>query len=46
MRHAHAHHTYRHRMEDLLAVVFQGADLEAKYPVECGVPRIERGEPS
>ena len=34
MRHAHACHAYRNRMEDLLAAIFQGAAPEAKYPVE------------
>ncbi len=38
MRHAHAHHTYRQRMTDLLAVVSEGVDLEAKYPIEGQAP--------
>ncbi len=33
MRHAHAHHSYRRRMADLLAVVVAGEDLAEKYPV-------------
>jgi GT2 family glycosyltransferase len=33
MRHAHAHHTYRHRMADLLAAVSEASRLDERYPV-------------
>jgi GT2 family glycosyltransferase len=42
MRHAHACHTYRHRMADLLAAALEGARLDGKYPVAQGEPRAPR----
>ena len=33
LRQAHSHHTYRQRLGDLLGVVFDGVDLDARFPV-------------
>jgi GT2 family glycosyltransferase len=43
MRHAHARHTYRQRMTDLVAVALEGASLDATYPVERRAPSAEHG---
>ena len=42
MEHVRAHHTYAHRMDDLLSAVCGGARLDDKYPVE-GVERTSVG---
>jgi len=42
MEHVRAHHTYAHRMDDLLSAVCGGARLDDKYPVE-GVERTTVG---
>lgn len=44
MRHAHAEHTYRRRMGDLLAAVFEGGDLDDKYPVESRASQAKSRE--
>jgi GT2 family glycosyltransferase/Flp pilus assembly protein TadD len=42
MEHVRAHHTYAHRMDDILSAVCGGARLDDKYPVE-GVERTTVG---